>query len=262
MSDAAVFVPRDGGVAATGLARGPWNPGEAHGGAPAALLAGAIEALDGDFAVSRIALDFLGAVPLDVPMLVETSIVKPGARFQLVDAVLRGPDRDLMRAQAVRLRRAPQDTPSSPGPPVPAPRDAYADHPGLVLDPTADRPPGFFPEAMEIRVVEGAPGTGAATAWFRLRAPILPGQDPSPLQRAVAAADFCNGVSFRVPFDEWLFVNCDLTVHLSRDPVGEWIGLAARTDLGDAGAGLAAGTLSDDQGRVGTVAQSLFVQRR
>ncbi|UUY01971.1 thioesterase family protein [Svornostia abyssi] len=262
MTEAAVFVPRDGGVAATGLARGPWNPGEAHGGAPAALLAGAIEALDGDFAVSRLAVDFLGAVPLDVPLRVETTIVKPGSRFQLVDAVLRGPDRDLMRARAVRLRRAPQETPPSPGPAAPPPRDAFADHPGLVLDPAADRPPGFFPDAMEIRVVDGAPGSGAATAWFRLRAPILPGQAPTPLQRAVAAADFANGVSFRVPFDQWLFVNCDLTVHLSRDPVGEWIGLVARTDLGDAGAGLAAGTLFDDDGRVGTVAQSLFVQRR
>lgn len=252
----------DGVVVATALARGPWHPGEAHGGAPAALLAGAVEALDGDFAVSRLALDFLGAVPVDVPLTVEAEVRKPGARFQLVDAVLRGGGRDLVRAQAVRLRRAPQDVPDSPGPPAPASREAYAEHSGLVLDEDAERPPGFFPDAMEIRVVDGAPGTGAATAWFRLRAPIVAGADPSPLQRAVAAADFANGLSYRVPIAEWLFVNCDLTVHLSRDPVGEWIALAARTDLGDDGAGLAAGTLFDERGRVGTVAQSLFVQRR
>lgn len=258
-----VFVPAaDGAVVATGLARGPWSPAEAHGGAPAALLAGAIEALEGDFAVSRVAFDFLGAVPLDVPLRVEASIVKPGKRFQLVDAVLGGPDRDLMRARAVRLARAAQDTPPSPGPADPPARDAFADHPGLTLDPSADRPPGFFPDAMEIRVVDGAPGSGTATAWFRLRAPIVPGQAPTPLQRAVAAADFANGVSFRVPFTEWVFVNCDLTVHLSRDPVGDWIAMAARTDLGDAGAGVAAGTLFDDAGRFGVVAQSLFVQRR
>ncbi len=259
----AIFAPHEGGgYVATGLARGPWNPAEAHGGAPAALLAGAIEALDGDFAVSRIAYDFLGAVPLDVPLRVETTVVKPGKRFQLVDAVVRGPDRDLMRAHAVRLARAPQDTPPSPGPADPPTRDAFADHPGLTLDSAADRPPGFFPDAMEIRVVDGAPGSGTATAWFRLRVPVLPGHEPTPLQRAVAAADFANGVSFRVPFTEWVFVNCDLTVHLTRDPVGEWIAMAARTDLGDAGAGLAAGTLFDDTGRIGTVAQSLFVQRR
>jgi hypothetical protein len=258
---ASVFVPEpDGGVLATDLARGPWDPEEAHGGAPAALIAGAVEALDGDFAVSRLALDFLGPVPLGVPLSVATEIRKPGRRLQLVEAVLRSPERDLVRAQAVRLRRAPHDPPASPGPALPPSRDASTELPGLVLRDGA--PAGFFPDATESRVVEGEPGTGAATAWFRLRVPVLPGTAPSPLQRAVAAADFANGLSYRVPITEWLFVNCDLTVHLSRDPVGEWIGLAARTDLGSEGAGLAAGTLFDDAGRVGVVAQSLFVQRR
>lgn len=258
-----VFSPApDGAVVATGLARGPWHPGEAHGGAPAALVAGAIEELEGDFAVSRLALDFLGAVPLDVPLHVDAEIRKPGRRFQLVDAVLRGGGRDLVRAQAVRLRRAAQDVPDSPGPEPPPFRAEYAEHTGLVLEEDAERAPGFFPDAMEIRVVQGAPGTGAATAWFRLRAPIREGAAPTPLQRAVAAADFANGLSHRVPIADWVFVNCDLTVHLSRDPAGEWIALAARTDLGDGGAGLAAGTLFDERGRVGTVAQSLFVQRR
>lgn len=258
-----IFMPTgDGAVVATALARGPWNPGEAHGGAPAALLAGAVASLEGDFAVSRLALDFLGAVPVDVPLRVEAQVRKPGKRFQLVDAVVRGGGRDLVRARAVRLRRTPQDTPGSPGPAQPPSRETYAEHTGLVLDEHAQGSTGFFPDAMEIRVVGGAPGTGEATAWFRLRAPVLPGAAPSPLQRVVAAADFANGLSYRVPISEWLFVNCDLTVHLSRDPVGEWIGLAARTDLGDAGAGLAAGTLFDERGRVGTVAQSLFVQRR
>jgi hypothetical protein len=252
----------DGSFVATGLARGPWNPGEAHGGAPAALVAGVIDALEGDFAVSRLALDFLGAVPLGVPLQVEAEIRKPGKRFQLVDAVLRGAGRDLVRARAVRLRRGAQAVPPSPGPAEPASRDRYDEHTGLILDEHTDQPPGFFPGAMEIRVVDGVPGTGAATAWFRLRAPLVPGADPSPLQRAVAAADFANGLSYRVPIADWLFVNCDLTVHLSRDPVGEWIALAARTDLGDDGAGLAAGTLFDDRGRIGTVAQSLFVDRR
>lgn len=261
----AVFAPAaDGMVVATELARGPWNPGEAHGGAPAALIAGAVEAVDSDFAVTRLAFDFFGPVPLDAPLRVTIEIRRPGKRLQLVEAVLRGPDRDLMRAQAVLQRRSAQDAPASPGPAAPPGRDGdFAEHPGLVLDADdPDRPRGFFPDAMEIRVVDGAPGTGAATAWFCLQADVLPGSPASPLQRAVAAADFANGLSYRVPIADWLFVNTDLTVHLSRDPVGAWIALAARTDLGDAGAGLAAGTLFDERGRIGTVAQSLFVARR
>ena len=110
---------------------------------------------------------------VDVPLTVEAEVRKPGARFQLVDAVLRGGGRDLVRAQAVRLRRAPQDVPDSPGPPAPASREAYAEHSGLVLDEDAERPPGFFPDAMEIRVVDGAhvvghegEDAGATTALF------------------------------------------------------------------------------------------------
>ncbi|MBJ7332517.1 MAG: thioesterase family protein [Solirubrobacteraceae bacterium] len=252
----------DGRYVATELARGPWNPGEAHGGAPAALIAGAVDALEGDLAVTRLTLDFLGAVPIGVPLSLDVALLKPGKRFQLVEAVLKTEERELIRAQAVRIRRAETDAPSSPGPAVPPGRGDYGEHPGLVTDDVVERPVGFFPDVMEIRVVAGAPGTGVATAWFRMQKPVLPGVEPSPLQRAVGAADFANGLSFRVPFGEWIFVNTDLTVHLSREPVGEWIALDARTDLGDGGAGLAAGVLHDDDGRIGTVAQALFIQPR
>lgn len=260
----AVFVRgTDGRCSATELARGPWDPGQAHGGAPAALLAAAIEAVDepGGFAVSRMAMDFLGAVPIGVPLSVEAQIVKPGRRFQLVEATLAAEGRELVRARAVRLHRTTVDAPTSPGPAMPPPLDGGTDFGGLT-EAIGGPPTGFFPTAMDIRLVDGRPGTGVATAWFCLRAPVLAGEVTSPLQRAVAVADFANGLSFRVPLGEWLFVNCDLTVHLSRDPVGPWIALAARTDLGDAGAGVAAGTLFDATGRIGTVAQSLFVSRR
>ena len=49
--------------------------------------------------------------------------------------------------------------------------------------------------------------------------------------RAVATADFGNGVSAELPFDDYLFINADLTIHLWRAPRGEWIGLDAQTLL-------------------------------
>jgi hypothetical protein len=63
-------------------------------------------------------------------------------------------------------------------------------------------------------------------------------------------------------FSTHLFVNTDLTIHLLREPAGEWVALQARTDLGPDGAGQATSVLYDERGRIGTAAQSLFVDAR
>ena len=62
-------------------------------------------------------------------------------------------------------------------------------------------------------------------------------------------------------FADYLFVNTDLTVHLHREPDGEWVLVDARTRL-EGGAGLARSTLSDERGELGLAAQSLFVADR
>ncbi len=78
----------------------------------------------------------------------------------------------------------------------------------------------------------------------------------------MAAADFGNGVSRILDFDRHLFVNTDLTIHLRRDPVGEWVMLDARTRVEPTGVGLAASTLYDEAGAIGLAAQSLYVAER
>ena len=105
-------------------------------------------------------------------------------------------------------------------------------------------------------------GKGPARAWFRLALPLVDDEPASPLARAVAAADFGNGISRIVDFERYLFVNTDLTVHLHREPAGEWVLLDARTRLEPHGAGLAHSLLSDERGRLGLAAQSLFVAAR
>ena len=59
-----------------------------------------------------------------------------------------------------------------------------------------------------------------------------------------------------------LFVNLDLSIQVAREPHGEWIGLAARTTLGDDGTGIARSTLHDADGAVGDATQTLFVAPR
>jgi acyl-CoA thioesterase len=92
--------------------------------------------------------------------------------------------------------------------------------------------------------------------------PLVAGEEPTPLQRAVAFADFGNGLSRALDFRTHLFVNTDLTVHLHREPAGEWVLLDARTRLEPHGAGLARSILSDERGQLGLSAQSLFVASR
>jgi hypothetical protein len=120
----------------------------------------------------------------------------------------------------------------------------------------------FYPDATEIVQVAGALGSGAVAAWIRLRGEVVAGEAPSQLSRVAAAADFANGLSWILPFRDWLFVNTELTIHLQREAVGEWIGLDARTSSSAAGFGLATATLHDLRGPIGVCAQSLFIEPR
>ena len=88
------------------------------------------------------------------------------------------------------------------------------------------------------------------------------GEEPSPWQRAAAAADFGNGVSAELDFDVELFINPDLTVSVHRPPVGEWVCLDARTRFGTPGIGAAESELWDAEGRIGRSVQSLVVEVR
>ena len=227
-----------------------------HGGAPAALVAEAVQA-DGMF-VARLTCDFLGPVPIG-PLRVEARVVRPGRRLQLVEAEVRAGDSPVIRARAVRLQRgAVDDLPAAgAGEAVPAvpPEEAV---PGAF--PLAGEDEGFHRTAMEIRFAGGTDyGPGPALAWFRFARPLVDADAPSPLARVAAAADFGNGVSRVLEFERHLFVNTDLTIHLHREPEGEWVLLDARTVVEAHGAGLAASRLYDERGPIGLAAQSLFV---
>jgi Thioesterase-like superfamily len=248
--DGEAFVP-------TGHARGPWDPGQLHGGAPGALIARAVE--EDGYLVARLTIDFLGPVPL-APLTVSARTTKPGRNLQVVEAELGAEGRALLRARAVRLRRGHVALPDSAGDAA-APPGPDAATPGSfpLDDGTAE---GFHRTAMDIRFVDGDYGIGPARAWFRLKLPLIDDEPASPLARAVAAADFGNGISRVVDFDDYLFVNTDLTVHLHREPQTDWVLVDARTRLERHGAGLAHSTLSDERGQLGLAAQSLFVAAR
>jgi acyl-Coa thioesterase superfamily protein/acyl-CoA thioesterase superfamily protein len=242
----------------TGHARGPWDPGQLHGGAPGALIAEAVQA-DG-YLVARLTLDFLAPVPM-APLTVSARTTKPGRNLQLAEAEMEAEGRTVVRARAVRLRRGEVELPPEAGG-EPAPADGPDDGRRARFPVDDGHDEGFHRTAMDIRFVDGDYGIGPARAWFRLRLPLVDDTPASPLARAIAAADFGNGISRVVGFDDYLFVNTDLTVHLYREPATEWVLLDARTRLEPHGAGLAHSFLDDERGRIGLAAQSLFVASR
>jgi acyl-coenzyme A thioesterase PaaI-like protein len=245
-------------------ARGPWDARSAHGGAPAALLSRAVERrATGTQRVSSLAYTFLGPVPLG-EVEVRTRVVKRGSRLAVVRAELSAGGRTAMELQAVLLRRGDVPLPAGVGDPWPelAPPEGLPTTGSWFLEEGAV---AFHPTAVEIRVVAGSlaePAPEGRSAWLRLRAPVVAGEGPSGAQRAAAAADFGNGLSSPVPFDGFLFVNCDLHVALHRDPAGEWIGVRSRTELDRAGTGLTTTELHDAAGRFGTATQTLFLDVR
>jgi hypothetical protein len=97
---------------------------------------------------------------------------------------------------------------------------------------------------------------------MRMAVPLLPGEEPSPLQRVLAAADSGNGVSAALDWRSYLFINVDLSVHLNRMPEGEWVCLDAVTIPERDGVGIADTALFDERGQIGRAAQTLLVGPR
>jgi hypothetical protein len=259
MSTTPVFEGSDGRFVATQLARGPWDPNALHGGAAAALLMRAFERLpapDG-LSLARVTYELLRPVPVG-PVEIEAEIARPGRRVQLLEGSISAGGTEVVRARALRVQTADagnggagENTPPPPGPATGRPARVNVPH-----------RPMFALDAIEIRFVAGGWGGGPSTAWFRLRRPIVAGETPTELQRLAAAGDFGNGMSSTVSWDDYLYINPDLTLYIEREPTGEWICLEAQTRIARGGIGVADSVLYDERGRVGRATQALLVAPR
>ncbi len=263
------FYERDGDLCiSTELTRGPWDATTQHAGPPAALIGREVERLqggriggeDGPLAqVGRITYEVLRAVPI-APLRVEAKVVRPGRRVEMFEATLADEAGEiLMRAQGWRLRTEPVDL-EARGPPPQAPPGPEKGEPGEFFHTGYDV--GYH-SAMEYRFTSGAfMELGPATVWMRMAVPLLAGEQPTPLQRVLVAADSGNGVSAALDWSRYLFINVDLSVHLHRMPDGEWVCLDAVTLPEPNGVGMADTRLLDRRGPIGRATQTLLVAER
>lgn len=244
---------------ATVSTTGPWFADAQHVGPPSALLVRAMERCsprDGT-QLARVTVEVLGPVPAG-EVSVTAHVERPGRAVELLAAEMTAGRRAVLRARAWRLGTT--DTAAvalGAVAPLPPPDRAVL---------RTDRPPGWLPgfvDTIEWRWLHGWLGDpGPGTVWARQRVPLVAGEQASALQRLAVVADSANGAAAPLDIREWLFVNTELTLHLHRAPVGEWLGVDAATVVGPSGVGTVSGLLFDERGHTGRSAQELIVRPR
>lgn len=246
----------DGRFASTVHSAGPWSAQSQHMGPPSALLVRALEQLPSaaPMQLARFTVEILGPVPV-AEISVTAAVERPGRAVEMLGAELSAGGRPVARARAWRHARS--DT------------SAVAVDAESPLAPPQQGEPMHRPEnwgsgyldAMEWRALSGHLGKpGPATVWARQTVALVSGEEPTGLQRLFVVADSGNGVSSRMDPTGWLFINSELTVHLYREPAGEWIALDATSAIGPTGIGTAFSVLHDLDGPVGRGAQALLIR--
>jgi len=265
MTPEAVYLPTDDPnvYESTELANAGWYDQGQHGGAVAALVTGHVEATVPTLTpmeVARVSLELFRVVPL-VPLRIEIRIIREGKRIQTVEAQLIDPEGTVLtHALVQRLRVADRPIPpeaQTPAAPLPAPEGcppmSFENRPSKVM---------FHSDAMEFRAVEGSLNEpGPATVWMRLTVPVIAGRPVTPAQRAALAGDFTNGISASLDLAEWVYMNSDLTVAITRPPEGEWVAISADSLYHHRGRGLTHAWLWDRDHKIGQSSQTLFVER-
>jgi acyl-coenzyme A thioesterase PaaI-like protein len=255
---------------ATEATQGPWDPGAMHGGPVAALIAtlltDRVRESSRTLRLTRLAVDFLGPLPLgDLSATVE--VPRPGRRIALAQATLSAGGRSFAVGRGWFIDAAA----SGDAHPVALSDPAAAGEVPVLAEPPplpGEQPQRFFTAehafgygaANEWRFTSGGfDRLGPAGVWSRARIPLLADRPMTGLARLLVLADAANGVSGALPFGEWVFIPPGITVTVLREPVGEWVHLAARTTLGQDGIGLTHGHLADADGPVAIVSQPLLV---
>ena len=224
----------------------PWAPTQVGGTAVCALLARELETHSpgAGFIPARFTVDLFRPV-LDEPIVLRSAVVRDGKRVRVVDASI--VQHDQVRARATVMYLAAAQPP--PGRvwqaaqklPVPVQKLQGADgDPPLFksgeLDWTGDFASGQNSERK--------------SAWHNL-AYLVEGEPMSPFQRAAFVGDatnlVCNWGTEGVGY-----INCDMTVTLSRLPEGPELGLQARDQVAAEGVSVATATLYDRTGPLGT----------
>lgn len=211
-----------------------------HGRLLAGLAAWAIDREHGEagFVPVRLTVD-LYKNPRMEPTTVDTTLVRAGGRVRAIDAVLHVGDVEVARASTLWLRQGTtpdDDVPHTAVWDAPGPEDAEVE----------------FGGAFEVRGIGGR-AFGAPMprrSWLRDTNELVAGEVLTSFVRAALAADFASPLanSGSGGLD---FINADLTLHLGRLPMGEWIGIEVTDRVATDGVSVASCRFHDATGPIG-----------
>jgi Acyl-CoA thioesterase C-terminal domain/Acyl-CoA thioesterase N-terminal domain len=218
---------------------GIWSDGMVNGRHVGGLVAWAVER-DHDLTelrVARLTIDMFRPVPME-PLTVTTTVARAGRRIRLIEVGVFDGDVEVTRGSALLLLRSEMPT---GGPETLPPWDFPL--------PEALAPAQPSERTWELRQ-QGLWSEGRGQVWMRDLVPFLAGESMSPMLRAALAADFANPLVNGAP-DGLAYINADITLYLTRDPVDEWVGMEAVGHLGGDGVALGTAWLHDRVGRIG-----------
>jgi hypothetical protein len=215
-------------------------------------------AADSGLRIGRLTLDILGAIPV-AHVRVRAWVQRPGARISMMAAEMLaarpdGKQRAVARVTAWLL--ATSDTadaatdrcpPLAEGDSVPVPH-SWARASGYLETVSWRRQCTTEGESNEV--------------WLSPLVPLVDSEPTTALQRLAMVVDSANGAGAALDPEKFVFMNTDTAVHLHRLPTGDDFGLRARGSIGPDGVGVTSADVFDRQGFIGTVAQTLLVQRR
>ncbi|MFC7448947.1 acyl-CoA thioesterase domain-containing protein [Rhodococcus daqingensis] len=242
----AFFTVVDGRYLATEWSVSPWAPTQVGGTAVCGLLARQLEThCPGvGFIPARFTVDLFRPV-LNEPIALHSEVVRDGKRVRVVDASI--VQHDQVRARATVMYLAGAQPP--PGQVWQAEQQLPV--PAQKLE-GADGDPPLFKSGEFEWTGDFASGQNSERkcAWHNL-AFLVEGEPMSPFQRAAFVGDatnlVCNWGTEGVGY-----INCDMTVTLSRLPEGRELGLQAQDHLAAGGIAIATATMYDRIGALGT----------
>lgn len=239
----------EGAVEPLHLAQSSWSADQAHGVAVAGLLGRAAEQVvrrsRPELVPTRVTVDLFAPTRM-VPAWTRVEVTRASRRLMLVDVVLHQADGPVARASSLWLapsEDAPGETWSNPDVPQPPP---------LEVAPVTDVP--------HVPFIHSAAGwsqdfrqhqDGSRKTYWNTAPPIVLGEPVTPFQAVCASAD---GTSLAANWGSAgvQHINADVTLTLSRLPVGVTVGLRTLDRLEVAGVAVSSCTVFDREGPIGT----------
>lgn len=206
-----------------------------------------------DLQIARISYDIYGQLPIR-ELRAAVVVLRPGRTIELVEVQLVAAERVVVSARVWRLARF-NSSPVAVEPAAAMPgRRSLPGWEGM-----ASRWTGGYIESLELHAgPDLRPGLGRA--WLRSHVSLVDGEPVSELAQLMCLVDTANGLTPALDPNAWAFPNTDLSVHLFRLPVGQWLGLDVAASIGPDGVGLTSAALHDEAGAFGRSEQILTLR--